>query len=143
MKIDSVDSYKGSVYSSGQQEKVRTDGVQSAKAEASVKLENARESAVEEAKAIGAAKGYSERDVQEAVEKVNQYAEIQKVNLQLEVEKELKTVIVKVVDRETDEVIRQIPSEQTIALAKRLDEVMKEFLTGQSGSAFSLLSDEV
>lgn len=142
MKIDSVDSYNGAV-TTGQQQRIRTEEVQSAKAEASVKLENARELAVEEAKALGASKGYSEKDVQDAVEKVNQYAEIQKVNLQLEVEKELKTVIVKVVDKDTDEVIRQIPSEQTIALAKRLDEVMKEFLTGQSGSAFSLLSDEV
>ena len=142
MKIDSVDSYNGAV-TTGQQQRIRTEEVQSAKAEASVKLENARELAVEEAKAMGASKGYSEKDVQDAVEKVNQYAEIQKVNLQLEVEKELKTVIVKVVDKDTDEVIRQIPSEQTIALAKRLDEVMKEFLTGQSGSAFSLLSDEV
>lgn len=142
MKIDSVDSYNGAV-TTGQQQRIRTEEVQSAKAEASVKLENARESAVEEAKALGASKGYSDKDVQDAVEKVNQYAEIQKVNLQLEVEKELNTVIVKVVDKDTDEVIRQIPSEQTIALAKRLDEVMKEFLTGQSGSAFSLLSDEV
>lgn len=142
MKIDSVDSYNGAV-TTGQQQRIRTEEVQSAKAEASVKLENARELAVEEAKSLGASKGYSEKDIQDAVEKVNQYAEIQKVNLQLEVEKELKTVIVKVVDKDTDEVIRQIPSEQTIALAKRLDEVMKEFLTGQSGSAFSLLSDEV
>ena len=142
MKIDSVESYSAAV-SKGSQQRVRAEEVQSVKAEASVKFENARESAVEEAKATAASKGYSERDVQDAVEKVNQYAEIQKVNLQLEVEKELKTVIVKVVDKETDEVIRQIPSEQTIALAKRLDEVMKEFLTGQPGSAFSLLSDEV
>ncbi|MDX1400057.1 MAG: flagellar protein FlaG, partial [Oceanospirillum sp.] len=117
--------------------------VDRATTEAGIKLENARAAAVEELKSTMSGKEGSEDDLRDAVEKVNQYADIQKVSLRLQVEKELQQVIVKVVDIETDEVIRQIPSEQTIAIAKRLDEVMKEFLAGDTSSAFSLLSDEV
>ena len=117
--------------------------VSAAKTAAGVKLETARANAVGEVASIAQDRGYSEQELQDAVDKVNQYAEVQKVSLQLQVEKELKRIIVKVVDKDTDEVIRQIPSEQTIALAKHLDEVMQEFLTGRSGNAFSILSDEV
>lgn len=124
-------------------QKVTAQEVEKASTEAGAKLENARTSAVEELKSAMAGDPESREDLQEAVDKVNQYADIQKVSLRLQVEKELQRVVVKVVDKDTDEVIRQIPSEQTIALAKRLDEVMKEFLSGEPNSAFSLLSDKV
>lgn len=114
--------------------------------EAGVKLENARTSAVDELKSAMAGQkggGDREKELQDAVDKVNQYAEIQQVSLRLQVEKELQRVVVEVVDKDTDEVIRQIPSEQTIEIAKRLDEVMKEFFSGSVSQSFSLLSDEV
>ena len=141
MKIESnTDAYS---HSMEMRQKNSAPQVDRATTEAGVKLENARAAAVEELKSTMSGKEGSEDDLRDAVEKVNQYAEIQKVSLRLQVEKELQQVIVKVVDIETDEVIRQIPSEQTIAIAKRLDEVMKEFLAGDTSSAFSLLSDEV
>ena len=141
MKIDSnTDAYS---HSMDMRQKNSASQVDRATTEAGIKLENARAAAVEELKSTMSGKEGSEDDLRDAVEKVNQYADIQKVSLRLQVEKELQQVIVKVVDIETDEVIRQIPSEQTIAIAKRLDEVMKEFLAGDTSSAFSLLSDEV
>lgn len=141
MKIDSnTDAYS---HSMEMRQKNSASQVDRATTEAGIKLENARAAAVEELKSTMSGKEGSEDDLRDAVEKVNQYADIQKVSLRLQVEKELQQVIVKVVDIETDEVIRQIPSEQTIAIAKRLDDVMKEFLAGDTSSAFSLLSDEV
>lgn len=141
MKIDSsTDAY---AHSADMRQKNSATQVDKITTEAGVKLENARASAIEELKSSMAGKEGSEEDLRDAVEKVNQYADIQKVSLRLQVEKELQKVIVKVVDKDTDEVIRQIPSEQTIAIAKRLDEVMKEFLQGDTRSAFNLLSDEV
>lgn len=140
MKIDGNSSY-------GQPVEMRQNNsakeIERASTEAGTKLENARTSAVEELKSAMSADPESREDLQEAVDKVNQYADIQQVSLRLQVEKELQRVVVKVVDKDTDEVIRQIPSEQTIALAKHLDEVMQEFLSGEPSSAFSLLSDEV
>lgn len=141
MKIDgNADVYAHSLDTRQKHSAAEVDKVTT---EAGITLESARSKAVEELKSTMSGKEGSAEDLQEAVEKVNQYADIQKISLRLQVEKELKQVVVKVVDIDTDEVIRQIPSEQTIAIAKRLDEVMKEFLAGDTRSAFSLLSDEV
>lgn len=141
MKIDgSSDMY---AHSLDLRQKNSASDVEKVTTEAGITLENARSKAIEELKSTMSGKEDRKEDLQEAVDKVNKYADIQKISLRLQVEKELKQVVVKVVDIDTDEVIRQIPSEQTIAIAKRLDEVMKEFLAGDTRSAFSLLSDEV
>ena len=141
MKIDS----NSDTYSQSQEHRQKTAApdIDKVSTEAGVKLENVRTSSVDAIKAAMPAKEYSDEELQEAIEKVNQYADMQKVSLRLQVEKELQQVIVTVVDQSTDEVIRQIPSEQAIAMAKRLDEVMREFLGEQTGSAFSLFSDQV
>ncbi|WP_051206386.1 flagellar protein FlaG [Oceanospirillum maris] len=141
MKIDS----NSDTYSQSQEHRQKTAApdIDKVSTEAGVKLENVRTSSVDAIKAAMPAKEYSDEELQEAIEKVNQYADMQKVSLRLQVEKELQQVIVTVVDQSTDEVIRQIPSEQAITMAKRLDEVMREFLDEQTGSAFSLFSDQV
>jgi flagellar protein FlaG len=141
MKIDS----NSDTYSQSQEHRQKTAApdIDKVSTEAGIKLENVRTSSVDAIKAAMPAKEYSDEELQEAIEKVNQYADMQKVSLRLQVEKELQQVIVTVVDQSTDEVIRQIPSEQAIAMAKRLDEVMREFLGEQTGSAFSLFSDQV
>ncbi len=141
MKIDgSNDAY---AHGYEMRQKPAATDVDKVTTQAGAKLENARSSAISNLEAaMGGRKG-REDELQDAVEKINQYADIQKVSLRLQIEKELQQVVVKVVDMDTDEVIRQIPSEQTIEIAKRLDEVMKEFLAGDTNSAFNLLSDEV
>ncbi len=141
MKIDgSNDAY---AHNYEMRQKPAASDIDKVTTQAGAKLENARTAAIGNLEAaMGGQKG-REDELQDAVEKINQYAEIQKVSLRLQIEKELQQVVVKVVDMDTDEVIRQIPSEQTIEIAKRLTEVMKEFLGGDTNSAFSLLSDEV
>ncbi len=144
MKVDGSND----AFAQGYELRQKTAGVDVSRAttEAGAKLDNARTSAVEDLKSAMTGQGGNsdrEKELQDAVDKVNQYAEIQQVSLRLQVEKELQQVVVKVVDKDTDEVIRQIPSEQTIEIAKRLDEVMKEFLSGANAQSFSLFSDEV
>lgn len=112
------------------------------KTEVGTKLENARFEAVEEAKEVAAQNEHSESDLRTAVDKVNQYAGVQQVSLRLSIEKELGQLVISVVDKDTDEVIRQIPSDHAIKLAKRIDEVMQEFFSGEPGRAISLLNDE-
>lgn len=141
MKIDgNSDTYS---QSHEHRQKTAAPDLDKVSTEAGVKLENVRTSSIDDIKAAMSTKEYSDEELQEAIGKVNQYADMQKVSLRLQVEKELQQVIVTVVDQSTDEVIRQIPSEQAIAMAKRLDEVMREFLGEQTGSAFSLFSDQV
>lgn len=58
-------------------------------------------------------------DTAEAMEKIVHTAKFFNKELHLEIEKDLNMVIVKVIDGETDEVIRQIPSEELVELSKK------------------------
>ena len=57
-------------------------------------------------------------DTQEAVNRVENLAKHFNRKIHLEVEEDLDMIIVKVVDGETDEVIRQIPPEELVELSK-------------------------
>ena len=59
--------------------------------------------------------------VKKAAEKINEFIQSNSRNLQFSVDKHLNRIIVKVVDKETGEVIRQIPAEETLAIASSLD----------------------
>jgi flagellar protein FlaG len=65
----------------------------------------------------------SHATVSEAVNAIN--AQVQRVsqNLKFTVDQESGRVIVKVVDGETDTVIRQIPSEEAVAISQALDKL--------------------
>jgi len=57
--------------------------------------------------------------LQSAVTKMNEHVQSLQRNLQFSVDDESGRSIVTVMDRETEEVIRQIPSEEMLALARR------------------------
>jgi len=59
--------------------------------------------------------------VKKAAEQINEFIQSSSRNLQFSVDKNLNRIIVKVVDKETGEVIRQIPGEETLAIANSLD----------------------
>ena len=63
----------------------------------------------------------SEQALETAVKRLNSY--VQSVNRKLEfnVEKDSGQTVVKVIDSETDELIRQIPNEEALHIAKQLD----------------------
>ncbi|MDH5301465.1 MAG: flagellar protein FlaG [Gammaproteobacteria bacterium] len=58
--------------------------------------------------------------LEESVARMADYARSQKLNLEFSIEEVTGQTLVKVIDQETDTVIRQIPSEEAVALAKRL-----------------------
>lgn len=58
----------------------------------------------------------------DAVSKLNDYVQIVQRDLQFEVNNELGQTVVRVVDQETQEVIRQIPDEVAMRLAENLQQ---------------------
>ena len=58
--------------------------------------------------------------LEEAVRELNGYVQNVQRNLQFNVDEDSGHTVIRVVDSETDEVIRQIPSEEVLALAKHL-----------------------
>lgn len=63
----------------------------------------------------------SSEQVQKAVENLKQAAQSSSANLQFSVDKDTGETVIRVIDGGTKEVIRQIPSEEVLQLAKSLD----------------------
>ena len=61
--------------------------------------------------------------VKKATEQISKFIQSNSSNLLFSVDKSHNRIIVKVVDKETGEVIRQIPGEETLAIASSLDAV--------------------
>jgi len=61
-------------------------------------------------------------DLGKAVSQLNDFVQNVQRDLQFEVDKELGQTIVKVIDQETQEVIRQIPDEVALRLAEKLQQ---------------------
>ena len=72
-------------------------------------------------------------DLSEAVSQMNDYLQASQRDLRFSIDEELGETIVKVLDRETQEVIRQIPNEVFLDIARSLqpDEPMN-FLSEQA-----------
>jgi flagellar protein FlaG len=60
-------------------------------------------------------------EVKEAVSRLNAYVQTLRRDLQFRVDEDTDRVIVTVTDSETHEVIRQIPAEEVLAVAKSLE----------------------
>ena len=59
-------------------------------------------------------------EVEQAVDRLNDYVQLIRRDLQFSVDDETGETIVKVVDSESGELIRQIPSEQALAISKAI-----------------------
>lgn len=68
-----------------------------------------------------AAQGADPAVLKKATEQINEFIKSSSRNLQFSVDKGTGRIIVKVVDQESGEIIRQIPPEETLAIAKNLD----------------------
>lgn len=64
-----------------------------------------------------------EESLADAVKKANQTIQLLRSNLQFSVDEETGIDVVKFIDTQTKEVIRQIPSEEMLSIAHRLDEL--------------------
>ena len=72
-------------------------------------------------------KSYDSEDIQKIIEKLTKkFDKIRKIfkgDIQFEVDRSINMVIVKVIDKEKNEVIRQIPPEVVVKLAKAISEI--------------------
>jgi flagellar protein FlaG len=65
---------------------------------------------------------HEEQMVQESVDKINALIRPYVTSLQFSVDRDVGKIVVKIMDSETQEIIKQIPSEKVLALAKALAE---------------------
>ena len=65
--------------------------------------------------------GVTPPELDQAVKAVNEFVKIANSSLEFSVDEETGIELVKVIDKETEEVIRQIPSEEIVAIAKALN----------------------
>ena len=65
----------------------------------------------------------SEVDLGDAVQRINDHMQMIRRDLQFSMDDEHGQLVVKVIDRQTEEVVRQIPSEQALKLSTRLEEL--------------------
>lgn len=64
----------------------------------------------------------NEVDVQEAVQKLNEYVQSTSRTLDFQVDEDSGKTIVRVFDKDSEELIRQIPGELALELARKLNE---------------------
>jgi flagellar protein FlaG len=57
----------------------------------------------------------------QAAERINEFLKSSSANVEFSVDTELNQVVVRVVDSETHELIRQVPTEETLAISHALD----------------------
>ena len=81
----------------------------------------------------------SQEEVKNQIEELQQFHQSIDRSLQFKVDEELGVTIVRVIDKETDELIRQFPPEELINLSRRLKELNEQ----NSGSSGVLLQEKV
>jgi len=98
--------------------------IDSAKTEKSDK--KADISKVDKAEETAGEKEASEQALGDAVKQLNSYVQSINRNLEFNIDKDSGQTVVKVIDAETDEMIRQIPNEEALKIAKQLDISLKD-----------------
>lgn len=68
----------------------------------------------------------SPQQLESAVKEINQALQQSNRNLQISVDSDTKRPVVRLVDTETGELIRQIPSEETLAISRSIDEFQQQ-----------------
>lgn len=70
--------------------------------------------------------------VNEAVNRLNEYVQTLRRDLQFRVDKDTNQVVVTVLDSQTHEVIRQIPSEEVLAVVKSIDKIQGALINAKA-----------
>ncbi|HJS14255.1 MAG TPA: flagellar protein FlaG [Rheinheimera sp.] len=99
--------------------------------------ETAAPESKEKAETVQAEQAVTTDELGEAVENINQFVNSQGRTLNFSVDEESGKPIVKVIDFETKEVIRQIPSEEVLTMAKAIKRLQEDL-----GSATGLMFDK-
>jgi flagellar protein FlaG len=67
-------------------------------------------------------------ELKTAVEKLNQSMTASSQDLQFSVDEDSKKMVVKLIDRNTHEVLRQMPSKEALEIARSLDKAMGKLI---------------
>ena len=65
----------------------------------------------------------SDKDIEKEVQNLQEFSKLQGWTVNFSVEKDLEQVVIKVMDANTKSMIRQIPSEELLAISKRLKDL--------------------
>jgi flagellar protein FlaG len=79
-----------------------------------------------------AASGRSQSDIKQAVQDLNNYVQSLRRDLQFTIDDESGETVVKVTDPASGEVIRQIPSEEVLAIAHSLEKAQGLLLSARA-----------
>lgn len=90
-------------------------------------MENSSDSQSKSAQHQEAVKNAGKKDVEKAVEELNNAVKSLNISRKFEVEDELDEVVVKIMDKKEGDVIRQIPSEEAIKLEKNIKQMLGMF----------------
>lgn len=134
MKIDHADSYRAiepTPNNTPQQQVYQAPSQESA-------LPLSASPAVQPTKQIDKEQEVSKDELIGMLDKVNKVAEAQQVNLRLKVDDDTNKIVVNVVDHVSGDVIRQIPSEHAMKLAKEIDDALEGFFSTKE----QLISDK-
>jgi flagellar protein FlaG len=83
----------------------------------------------------------SDKEIEKEVQNLQEFSKLQGWTVNFSVEKELEQVVIKVMDADTQSMIRQIPSEELLAISKRIKELREGDVIG-GGSRVGLLLDK-
>jgi len=78
-----------------------------------------------------AAQQPSDAQLKEALDSINKSLKQSNINLQFNIDAESKRSVVKLVDGETGDVIRQFPSEDALAISRSIDRIQQGMLLKQ------------
>lgn len=92
---------------------------------------NASSAAVDTANSTGGAEPTS-KELKSAVDKLNQSMTASAQDLEFSVDEDSKRTVVKLVDRNTHEVLRQMPTKEALEIAKSLDKAMGKLIDSQA-----------
>jgi len=74
----------------------------------------------------------SRDQVEDAVQQIEQFTQTLSQNLKFSIDEDTGKTVVKIVDTQTQEVIRQIPSEEAITIARTLGKIQGVLFNGQA-----------
>lgn len=83
----------------------------------------------------------SDKEIEKGVQNLQEFSQLQGWTVNFSVEKELEQVVIKVRDADTKSMIRQIPSEELLAISKRIQALREGDVIG-GGSRVGLLLDK-
>ncbi|MFM4929136.1 flagellar protein FlaG [Aeromonas dhakensis] len=85
----------------------------------------------------------SNSDIENEVQNLQEFSKLQGWTVNFSVEKDLDQVVIKVVDAETKSMIRQIPSEELLAISKRIKDLREGDVSGGGSRVGLLLDNEI